>query len=219
MRWESAFGSRGTMIFVFILIALEVLALLGTILLPGFFQDNFARFILFGLIHLTFTVSSFVFLILGLAKLREKKFAALNPYCILMVAGVALFFVNQKAMTIRFLIFRNLYMDIAVRVVNQEFPLRDSEDQRYNRPLLPVVVPSRFFLVGYGQNAQVQWTEIDKNSLVFFIHSGIIFEQCGYMYSSINIMPDVSVFDFGWGARGRFNSIAPNWFYGCIKYD
>jgi hypothetical protein len=211
---QDAFGSRDIMYLVLTLVILEIVVLLSLIFLPGISMNIFFGLILIGLVHLIYLVSIFAVLIIGFGSLRIRKISALNPFFILVVVAVILFFLDQKAMNLRLWIFHHLYTDIATRVINQEFPIEQSDS-----PLKNVNLPQKFFLTGYGQNAEIQLAKIEGNSLVFFAQSGFMFEQCGYMFSSMNKMPDVSVFDFGWGARGRFDSISHNWFYGCIKYD
>jgi hypothetical protein len=214
MRWESAFGSRGAMSFVLALVALEVVILVGLILLPGLFSlESVIGFFLSGLAHLAYFFATVFFLIFGLWTFRSRKITALNPVFVLVTIGVILVALNLKAMTIRFWIFRDAYTNIATRVINQEFPIKRSDS-----PLMQVTTAPNVPLVS-GRFGTIQWGQFDENSLVFFVHSGFLFRECGYMYSSENVMPDVSVFDFGNGAQGGFDPVAPNWFYGCIKYD
>lgn len=214
MRWESIFGSRGAMSFVLTLVALEVVILVGLILLPGLFSlEGIIGVFLFGLVHLTYFVSTLVYLISSLWTFRSRRITALNPFFVLLAVGVILVALNVKAMTIRFWIFRDAYTNIATRVINQEFPIKRSDS-----PLMQVTTAPNVPLVS-GRFGTIQWGQFDENSLVFFVHSGFLFRECGYMYSSTNVMPDVSVFNFGNGAQGGFDPVAPNWFYGCIKYD
>ncbi len=213
MKWESAFGSRSDMFGVLGLIAFEFLMIVTWIFIGDFVLGWIVRFILLGLAFLVHVVAVFVFVVRGFLGFRLKRWLVFIPVLFLIVTAFPLLFLNQKAVTIRFKTFQGSFAEVARRVANQEFP-SDSQSDAFAEVSLPV----QFFYLGGVQSERVQLMGTDENILVFFWNSGFLFGRCGYLYSSKNKLPKV-IYTGAQEIQFGFDSIAHNWFYGCLQYD
>jgi hypothetical protein len=213
IKWESAFGSRSGMFGVLGLITFEFLMIVSGIFLGDFVLGWFVRFILLGLAFLVHVVAVFVFVVRGFFGFHLKRWLVFIPVLFLIVTGFPLLLLNQKAVSIRFLIFRGLFTDFAQRVINQEFPVQPGSIFE------EVSVPFKFFFIGKGQIFRIGRTEIENNSMVFFQQFGFFDQECGYIYSTKNQIP----FQLGGGNEATyslvFQRVSKNWFYGCMNYE
>jgi hypothetical protein len=142
-----------------------------------------------------------------------KKWVFLLPVLFLILTVFPVLLLNQKAVSIRFKTFQGSFTEVARRVANQEFP-----SSSHSETFIPINVPPQFFYLGGVQIERVYLTETDENTLVFFWNSGFIFGRCGYIHSSKNKIPNV-IYSNSVEIQLDFNSVAPNWFYGCMQYD
>jgi hypothetical protein len=159
-----------------------------------------------------------------LGKLLWKKFFDARSLIIILFNlsfVVSLLFLLPYSREIKFFVLKNAYFQMQSDISRDYLNGKIEFYQKTDVPLANIKIKRDYlFFPKDSDDVSTVSLAIDgENQLIFFMNSSFIFDVCGIMYSSEDVIPDMSFFDFGWGSRGGFVRLEKNWFHGCIRYD
>jgi hypothetical protein len=198
-------------VFVYRFLAFELAGQLILSLLPTGWRDWFTtEFVLRAFLLLGLVGVMLWYLLQISREFKPRVFRSLIPFWIFAVRIVCIPLVLQLSANVKFVIAQKMY--------NEVVDLAEHDSLKKGKFESILILPSKYWYIGGGQEYGIQKMKSDDQDLLFFNEFGFLDRKCGYLYSSNDAYPPM-VWKMDASSSLDFQRISKNWFYGCIKYQ